>query len=86
MSNMGTIESITKICNDFKQRRFGIEEFQSRLQTLVIQKTIKPDLEKVLYHIDNRLEEIRFCSLQSNYYLYGIEVADSLLEYVKDLK
>lgn len=83
---MGTIESITKICNDFKQRRFGIEEFQSRLQTLVIQKTIKPDLEKVLYHIDNRLEEIRFCSLQSNYYLYGIEVADSLLEYVKDLK
>lgn len=83
---MGTVENIINICNEFKQKKIDIEEFQSRLKTLMIEDTIKYSLDKVLYDIDNRLEEIRFCSLESNYYLYGIEVADSLLEIVQNIK
>lgn len=36
-------------------------------------------LQEVLYSVDNKLEEIRFCSLDLNY-SYGVEVEKDLLE------
>ena len=77
---MKTLEMITNICNDFKERKFDLEEFQSRLQTLMIEDELKQHLKDVLHDADNRLEEIRFCSLEPNFYQYGVEVADSLLD------
>lgn len=82
---MKTLEMITNICNDFKERKFDIEEFQSRLQTLMIEDELKQHLENVLRDADNRLEEIRFCSLESNFYQYGVDVADALLEKIKGI-
>lgn len=82
---MKALEFITNICDDFKERKFDLEEFQSRLQTLSVEDEIKQYLKDILNDADNRLEEIRFCSLESNFYQYGVEVADSLLEKIKTL-
>ena len=82
---MGTFEQIIKICKDFKEKKFDLIEFQSRLQTVLIADEIKQYLNSVLHDADNRLEEIRFCSLEENFYKYGVEVADSLMEKVNSL-
>lgn len=83
---MDTLELLTNICNAFKEKKYDLEEFQSRLRTLVIEGELKQALEKVLYDADNRIEEIRFCNLESNFYQYGVEVADSLLEKISNLQ
>lgn len=82
---MRTIDKIIEICENFKNKKYNIEEFQSRLQTLMIEDNLKQYLNKVLYDTDNKLEEIRFCSLEENIYKYGAEVANSLIEEIKSL-
>ncbi len=82
---MKTLELIIKICKDFKDRKYELEEFQSRLQTLLVEDEVKQYLIDVLRDVDNRLEEIRFCRLEANFYQYGVEVADSLMEKVRSL-
>lgn len=82
---MKTLEQIIKICIDFKERKYDLKEFQSRLQTLLVEDELKQYLMDVLRDVDNRLEEIRFCSLETNFYQHGVKVADSLMEKVKSL-
>lgn len=79
---MKDLDRIIEICKNFKEKKFDLLEFQSRLQTLIIEDEFKQYLSNLLYDVDNRLEEIRFCSLEENFYKYGVEVADSLMEKV----
>jgi hypothetical protein len=83
---MGTLGKLTAICVDFQARKYNIEEFQSRLGTFLITDNLKLDLEKAINDALNRLEEIRFTSLEANYFKYGLEVANSLLEKIQALK
>ena len=83
---MGTVESIIELCNEFKRGEYDLEEYQSRLRTIVIEDKNKRKIERILRDVDNKLEEIRFCYLEANYYSYGIDVADYLMESVKDMK
>ncbi|HVJ48759.1 hypothetical protein [Desulfitobacterium sp.] len=80
---MGTIESLATICTDFKERKYDLEELQSRLETLMITDDLKLNLEKERNDALNRLEEIRFTSLEANYFKYGLEVANGLLEKIQ---
>ncbi len=80
---METLFMIENICIDFIERKFDIEEFQSRINTLVVEDSLKNSLGKVLSDADNRLEEILFCSLETNFYSYGVAVAKNLLEKMK---
>lgn len=82
---MNTLEKLSKICKMFKDNKIGIEEFQNRLETLEIFGGCYTSLDKVKHESVNRLEEIRFTSLESNFYKYGLEVANSLLEKIKDI-
>lgn len=82
---MRTLEQIIEICKRFKDRKYDIEEFQSRLQTLIIEDDLKQYLNNVLHDANNKLEEIRFCSLEENFYKYGVEVADFLIEKINSL-
>jgi hypothetical protein len=75
---------IIKICSDFKEKKFNIEEFQSRLHTLKIEEGFEY-LSKLLYDVDNQMEEIRFCKAEINFYKYGVEIADALIKKMKDL-
>ncbi|MDD7793073.1 hypothetical protein [Clostridium sp. 'White wine YQ'] len=81
---MNTLEKLEKICIMFKEDKIDIEEFQSRLETLDILGESYVSLNKVKIDAINRLEEIRYCSLESNFYKYGSEVANLLLEEIKE--
>lgn len=80
---MNTLENMELICKRYINKEFGIEEFQSRLETLVISDDQKVKLETARFDSVNRLEEIRFCSLEENFYKYGLEVATSLIEMIR---
>ena len=80
---MNTLEAISTICTAFKEEKFGIEEFQSRLETAVISDDLKQSLDKAMFDAINRLEEIRFSSLEINFPKYGAEVADTLLKMIE---
>lgn len=74
---------ITEICKDFINKKINLEDFQRKLSLVIIEDDAEKYLQEVLYTVDNKLEEIRFCSLELNYYSYGVEVAKNLLEEVK---
>ncbi len=75
---------LENVCNEFIERKYDLEEFQSRLKTLIVEDSLKNKLGKILTDADNKLEEIRFSSLESNFYPYGAEVAKFLLERIRD--
>ncbi len=78
-------EKITKIIIDFKNKKFNIEEFQSRLHTLKLDDGYE-DIAKILYEVDNQLEDIIYCKSAEYFYKYGVEVADSLVQKIEELK
>lgn len=82
MDTIGTLESI---CKQYIDKEFELEELQSRLETLIISGEKKVEIEKARLDAVNRLEEIRFCSLETNFYKYGVVVATSLIELVKQI-
>lgn len=83
---MNTLETISMICRAFKDGKFGIEEFQSRLETVVTSDELKQTLDKVMFDAINMLEEIRFSSLELNIQMYGVEVADALLKTIDNIE
>ncbi|GAB6086706.1 hypothetical protein [Alkaliphilus crotonatoxidans] len=83
---MNNLEVITNICEAYKYNKFEIEEFQSRLETVLVSDEYKEVLSKVLFDAINRLEEIRFTELESNFRRYGQEVADALIKSCKSAK
>ena len=83
---MRTLETISTICTAFKEGKFGIEEFQSRLETAMISDDLKQSLDKAMFDAINRLEEIRFSSLEINFSKHGAEVADTLLKIINSIK
>lgn len=83
---MDTIEKMTHLCLDFKEKKYDIEEFQSRLECLLITDEFVAALGKVRFDAANRLEEIRFCYLEEDFYKLGVEVADGILDIINGLK
>lgn len=83
---MDTLQGITEICLSFKAREYGIEEFQSRLETLMITDDLVPVLAKVRSDAAYSLENIRFTRLAANYYACGVEVADTILKLISQIR
>jgi len=82
---INTIGNLESICKQYIDKEFELEEFQSRLETLIISGEKKVEIEKARLDVVNRLEEIRFCSLETDFYRYGVVVATSLIEVVKQI-
>ena len=85
MVEINTIGNLESICKQYIDKEFELEEFQSRLETLIISGEKKVEIEKARLDVVNRLEEIRFCSLETDFYRYGVVVATSLIEVVKQI-
>ncbi|MBI4734137.1 MAG: hypothetical protein HY779_04915 [Rubrobacteridae bacterium] len=77
---MNTLESMHKICESFKNKQYSIQDFQSRLETILITDEYKPYLDKLVRDAVNRLEEIIYTSAEDNLYKYGVEVAENLIK------
>lgn len=83
---MRTINALRDICKRFENGNFGLEELQGRL-TIVI--TPEPDFhnfDKLLFKIDNDLEEIIYTELESNHRKYGIKVIHSMLNKLNEIE
>ena len=79
---MNTLEAIINVCTEYKLEKFEIEEFQSRLESVLVSDEYKQMVSKSLLEATNKLEEIRFCELESDFRKYGEVVADVLLNEV----
>ena len=80
---MDTLENLIIICNSFKEKEYSVQEFKSRLETLLIPDEYENEFSKIIYESINRLEEITFTALDENFYKYGLEVANILMAEVK---
>lgn len=76
---MNTLENLIKICNCFKEKEYSVQEFQSRLETLLISDEYSHKLGESINESVNRLEEIIFIASEENFYKYGLEVANRLI-------
>lgn len=74
---------ITELCQNFINKKIDLEDFQRKLNLINIEDEANKYLLEVVHNADNKLEEIRFCSLESNYYCYGLDVVLDLLDKIK---
>lgn len=80
---MNAMTLVIEICQDFINKKINLEDFQRKLNLLIIEDETDIALQKVLHSVDNKIEEILFCSLETNYYAYGLNVAKELMEELK---
>lgn len=79
---MDTLVNLEIICKQYIDKMFEIEEFKSRLETLLISTKQKKELEMAIF----RLENIMMWNTRVKFYKYGVEVASSLLGVVQQLR
>lgn len=84
MIEIDILRQLELICKRYIDKEFELEEFQSRLETLIISDD--KEIEKARLDAVNKLEKIRFCSLEANFYKYGVIVATSLIELLKQTR
>lgn len=79
---MSKLDNLIFICNMYKQEKFDIEEFSSRINTSVIPKNSSREFIKSLVDFDNAIERIIFCEDSSLREEFGKLVADRLIQAV----
>jgi len=62
---MDSLEKLIAVCREFLINAFDVEEFQSRIETILLPDDCKYSLEKIRYSACNQLERIIFCSGES---------------------
>lgn len=75
---MNSIEKLRQICKKFIEKEHSVKEFQSRLEQVMFPDELEREFEKIITDTANRLEEIRFTSLEANQYKYAVEVAKDI--------
>lgn len=83
---MEFLNELEALCKRFIRKEFDIIEFQGRIERLIVPDGLNIPFNKKIQESSNILEEIRFCSLEENFYKHGIEVANTLLEEIKKNK
>lgn len=70
--------NIRELCNKFKEKEYGLVEFQTRIETALF----PDDLQELKHSVLNDLEEIRFTELEEDFYKYGLEVVEKILKQI----
>ena len=76
---MQHFENLLSVCYSYKQGKYSIEEFQSRITTAAIPDNLSKEFLTALVHFDNRIEEILFCNSELEDKKYAGEAADDLI-------
>ena len=76
---MQDLQNLISICNLYKQEKFGLEEFQSRITTSAIPENLSKDFLELLIRFDNQIEEIMFCQSESEHKKHAEKIADELI-------
>lgn len=69
---------LRKLCQKFIDKEYHLVEFQRRIETA----NFPDELSDLKQQVLNELEEIRFTKLEDNFYQYGLEVVDKLLQQI----
>ena len=77
---MRELDNLLNICNQYKQGKFDIEEFQSRISTAFIHENLSKEFLEFLVDFDNELERIIFCSAPILREEQGYIIADKLIK------
>lgn len=76
---MQSLNNLLSVCCLFKQGKFDLEEFQSRILTAAIPDNISRQFEYELNNFDNILEEIIYCEAPSSWRECAEKVADDII-------
>jgi hypothetical protein len=76
---MEAFGELIKVCKKFINNDFSIEEFQHKIEMIVLPDKCKKTLEKEQHNACNKLEEIRYCYFDSQK-VYANKVANSLIQ------
>lgn len=79
---MDALSKLIKVCQQFMNNDFSIEEFQYKIETINLPEKCKKTLEKAQYNACNQLEEIIYCYSDSQK-KYADKVATSLIQAVR---
>ena len=77
---MQNLDHLLMVCHLFKQGKFDVEEFQSRVLTAAIPDNLSKNYLEKLIDFDNRIEEIIFCQASLSRREYAEKVADELIQ------
>ena len=81
---MKTLDNVISICKSFINGDYTIEEFQYKLETVVLPDEYKHTLEKGQHNMVNYLEEIRFNLLKDNQQKEAIKAAEKFIHEVRE--
>lgn len=76
---MDSLETLISVCKAYINSNFGIEDFQRRLETIMLPDEYKNTLEKDQHNAVNKLESIKFSYLPENQKKYANVVAEELI-------
>ena len=76
---MKEFNELIKLCEEFINNDFSIEEFQYEIEKVILPDKCKNTLEKKQHDTCNNLEEIRYCYSVSQK-AYANKVAESLIQ------
>jgi hypothetical protein len=76
---MKSLKDLIDVCYEFKDNAFSIEEFQHKIETVLLPDDCKNTLEKQKRNACNRLEVINYCYIESRK-KYVDQVADELIQ------
>ena len=80
---MDSLEQLISVCKAYINAAFSIEEFQNRLETIILPDKYKNTLEKDQHNAFNKLDEIRFSYLPENQKKYTNAVAEELIHAIR---
>ncbi len=80
--NMKTLENVISLCRSFINGDYGLEEFQHKLEAVILPDEYKYTLEKDQHNMVNYLEEIRFTLLEENQRKEAVKVAEKFINTV----
>ncbi|MEM5819241.1 MAG: hypothetical protein AAGU16_15400 [Desulfitobacterium hafniense] len=83
---MDDFDRMNLACQRFKNREFGIEDFQSWLQTGAAATSGGKNFRIILERALNDLERILFLQPEEDHNKYGSEIADRLVVEVEEYK
>jgi hypothetical protein len=67
----------------FKNKEFGIEELQSRLNTAIMPEKPILDLSKRLQDLENKLELILYTQLESQHFQLAVSALEDFIAFLR---
>jgi len=76
---LNSLDKLLCVCCEYKNKKFGIYEFQSKIETVLLPDNYKSTLELLQHDTVEYLEKIIYFYPEIEHYKYAVEIADNLI-------